>query len=129
MSPQPFHDDELAGMRECNEAHMMDACQLGSRATTQDEAGQPVESYTYGARTACGFSTKGSKVQSGSDREPVLTDASLRLAHGSDVEACDSVRLLARFGVDLPTPEDYDVVGEPIEGAAGIVLALNRTQP
>jgi hypothetical protein len=118
---------ELAAMQTAQEAHMFDACQVGTVGTTQDAVGELVPGApSYGAEQACGFhmvsGTWSAEYRTG-DGTIVKADAKLRLAHDAAITVTSVVKVTKRYGTAI-TPLVYEVVGVPAAGPTGTVVYL-----
>ena len=121
-----FTAAELAALVVAQEAHMMDACEVGTRSDdTQDEAGQTIPDYDYGDEIICGFQPTGGRVGRTADGMPIFSDVAFRLPLGTSVQACDRIKITQRFGEDT-TEVEYDVAAEPREGPSGLVVPCNK---
>ena len=124
-----FSASELDALRTTQTSYMPDLCEVGLRSTTQDALGQPNTTITYGAAIPCGLNQgsgigrMGSEVRTG-DLTIVDRDAVLRLPHDTIIAADSVVRVTHRFGELLLTPLVYEVIGQPAEGASGVVVQL-----
>src|SRR5690606_35182941 len=119
-----FSADELQGMRDTQETHMMDTCVLLTRTTdTLDEYNRPAVSYAESNPVPCGFDPTAAK-EVMDNAQVAVTDARLRLPLSADVTGLDRVRVTHRFGEALDTPVVFDVIGEPERGPSGLVLNL-----
>jgi head-tail adaptor len=116
---------ELAAMQDTQEEAMQDTCELLIRGSKgQDEYGQPVEEWIFGAETECGLEM----VRSSEYRnaEAAVFDARLRLPIDTDVSNIDRVYITHRFGVMLERPLAFDLVGNTRRGPSGLVVDLRE---
>lgn len=91
-------------------ATMRDRCVLRVRHTTQDAiTGMPLETWTDGVETVCGFVVKMRREGEGST-QVITTITVLRLPLTiADVDTLSRVRLTHRRGHVMALPETYDI--------------------
>lgn len=122
---------ELTRLRSDYEATLLDRCKVGTVSTTQDELGQPVESWSYGSEIACGLQMvggRGSELRT-ADGTVVVADAVLRLPFGTAVAAAGSIQVTKRCGVTLAVALTYGVLGRALDGVAGVLCYLQAVEP
>jgi head-tail adaptor len=124
-----FAAAELRGMQATQVESLMDTCLLqvwsGDEA---DDYGQRVETWTDSEPLACGFNPKGGREVSGPDKEPIVTDASVRLPIDTTVHRNDRISITHRFGAALAEAQVFEVAAEPRRGPSGLQLDLRRVE-
>lgn len=115
---------ELSRLRAQAQETMLDSCKLGT--ATQDTGGPyATETYSYSSEIACGFNAKGRReTQDGA--QTIITDAELRLPHGTNVINLKRVKITKRLGTALSPEEEYAVIGSPRAGVSGLLVNLQR---
>lgn len=123
----PLTAPDLAMMQVTQQAHMMDTCRLLTFGTGPvDEYGVTRPLYTEGGDLACGFYFGSGRRAEATGSQVPLSDAVLRLPLGTAIKQTDRVRLIARFGIALTIPENFEVVGQPMQGPSGLTVRINR---
>lgn len=121
---QPIGADELAGLQAGGESTMLDQCRIEyhDRTGPVDNHGKPTKVPVAPVTKRCGFRPGGGReVQNGSERS--VSDASIRLPVGTEIDNLDVIVLTQRFG--RPVPEQrYNVIGMPRYGPTAIILTL-----
>lgn len=118
-----FSVAELEGMQATQEAAMMDQCELLQYTdTAADDYGMPVVRWLVSGTPMCGLDTKASKEFR--QAEAPYFDARVRLAIDTDITHVDRIRITHRFGVELTTPIEYEVLGEAMRGPSALVVML-----
>lgn len=114
---------ELDRMQSTQVGAMQDTCVIRSYSASQDSWGNPSVSYTGGAALACGFQhISPDEVQESGDVPRV--DGRVRLPLGTELDERDRVRITHRYGVELSSPETYEVVGPARRGPSGLYVDL-----
>jgi hypothetical protein len=106
---------------------MQDTCVILSRSTAGDAYGWPVETWSDGTTTVCGFDPD--PKEEGMDESQVPRfDAMLRLplARESLITGSARVKITKRYGVTLSTQPVYEVVSGPDRGPSGLVVKLEK---
>ena len=114
-----FSTIELNGMRETQEAHMMDECIIYHVVSkSKDSRGQYVNTFDKGMTTICGVQLDPLPYEySGSFVEGDM-DAIMRLPLGTVIEPDDEVEITKRFGAEVPVKR-YQVVRYTNDGVSG----------
>jgi hypothetical protein len=120
-----FTAGELDGLQNTQEGAMMDKCIILEHATgVVDGYGNPTETWIpQAAETICGYNgTAHKKVWDGT--QVAITDATLRLPIGTSLTHLDQIQITERLGTALATPPMYSILGEPRQGASGLLVYL-----
>ena len=114
-----FSITELTGMRETQEAHMMDTCVIYRVAKREKNArGEAVKTLDKGYESICGLQMEPlAKEYSDSFIEADI-DAILRLPLGTEVTPGDEIEIIKRFGESI-TPRRYEVERYTNDGPSG----------
>lgn len=114
--------DDLAGMQQTQQDHMMDTCKILAYSETEDEStNRPIRRYTAGDPLACSFdATKQDEVQV--EGEVIITDARIRLPIDTELDSRDLIQMTHRFGTALADPvlETYEIIGNPTQRASAL---------
>ena len=126
MTMADFSTAELAAMQATQESAMMDTCVvLEYSAGTADEYGYPDPAWNAGLSYACGLDGGGRR-ELLDEAQVVEYDAVLRLPIDAEVEQVDRIRITHRFGVELDTSVDYEIVAEPRRGPSGLLVTIRK---
>lgn len=110
---------ELNGMREVQEAHMMDECIVYRVvARTKNARGETVKTFGKGVKSICGLQMEPTAKEYGSAFIEANIDAILRLPLGTEVTPDDEIEIVKRFGEDV-TPRRYEVQRYTNDGPSG----------
>lgn len=110
-------------MQAAAERTMLDTCQILEPAETPDVLGLPQRTYSVAATSACGLDQTASREVTG-ETGLTVTDGALRLPLSVAVSNRARIRVTHRYGEALPTPLEYEVLGEPMRGPSAQVLDL-----
>lgn len=123
-----FDANDLAMMRETQEAHMQDVCLIRVfSAGTANEFGEfDAPSYDESQAVKCGLDMRAGDERHGQDVTGVMYDATLRLPITVSVKETDQVKITMRFGESLDTPLTYKIVSPIQRGPSGIRLRLEK---
>jgi len=117
----------LADMRAAQADAFWDSCVLLYHSISQGETGQAVPSWpTASEAIACRLVPQGGREQRMKGNVFVTVDARLRLPLGTAIDMRDRIRITHRHGEALDTPQEYDIVGYPEEGASAITIGLHE---
>lgn len=114
-----FSTIELNGMRETQEAHMMDECviyHVVSRA--KNSRGQYVNVFDKGTTTICGVQLEPESVYTSENVRLADVDMILRLPLGTVINPDDEVEITKRFGSAVPVKR-YEVQRYTNDGPSG----------
>ena len=114
-----FSTIELTGMREVQEAHMMDTCVI-YRVTqrTKNSRGESVKTFDTGTESICGLQMEPLGKDYGDSFIEANIDAILRLPLGTEVTPDDEIEITKRFGESI-TPRRYEVERYTNDGPSG----------
>lgn len=115
---RPLQTDELSGLQAAQESAMMDTCIIQAYSSADDDYGEPIASYTDGEAISCGLNNRGGREVQDSDMTTLITDATIRLPIGTEIEPQDRVKITHRFGVAAVST--YEVVGPVRRGPSGL---------
>lgn len=114
-----FSITELNGMREVQEAHMMDECIVYRVvARTKNTRGETVKTFGKGVRSICGLQMEPLSKEYGSAFIEANIDAILRLPLGTEVTPDDEIEIVKRFGEPVQ-PRRYEVQRYTNDGPSG----------
>ena len=114
-----FSITELNGMREVQEAHMMDTCVI-YRVTsrTKNARGEQIKTFDIGTESICGLQMEPTAKEYGSAFIEANIDAILRLPLGTEVKPDDEIEIVKRFGERIQ-PRRYEVERYTNDGPSG----------
>ena len=114
-----FSTIELIGMRDVQEAHMMDTCVI-YRVTsrTKNARGETIKTFDKGTTSICGLQMEPIGKDYGSSFIEANIDAVLRLPLGTEVTPDDEIEITKRFGEEI-TPRRYEVERYTNDGPSG----------
>ena len=114
-----FSTTELNGMRETQEAHMMDTCVIYRvTAKTKNARGEANKTLDAGTETICGVQMSPLPKEYGASFIEANIDVILRLPLGTVVEPGDEIEITKRFG-EAVTPQRYEVERYTNDGPSG----------
>ncbi len=114
-----FSTIELNGMREVQEAHMMDTCVIYRvTARTKNTRGEPIKTFDKGTESICGVQMEPLPREYGDGIVESDIDAILRLPLGTEVEPGDEIEITKRFG-EAVTARRYEVDSFKNDGPSG----------
>ena len=114
-----FSTIELNGMREVQEAHMMDTCVIYRvTARTKNSRGEMIKTFDKGAESICGLQMEPLGMEYASSWAEANIDAILRLLLGTEVTPGDEIEITKRFGQSI-TPRRYEVDRYTNDGPSG----------
>ena len=114
-----FSTIELNGMRDVQEAHMMDECIIYHVVgKTKTPRGQYVNAFDSGEESICGVQMEPLAVYNGESYRQTDIDAVLRLPLGTEVKPDDEIEITKRFGEDV-TVRRYQVQRYTNDGPSG----------
>lgn len=122
-----FSADELAEMREAQDAHMLDECVIisftaGAR-NEFNEDDNPIE--TESAPWICGLDMRPGSRRFGAEMTVIQYDATLRLPLEAEVKETDKIRIVSRFGAQHEFPI-FEVMSPIQRGPSGMRLILRK---
>jgi hypothetical protein len=122
---QAFSRGELIGMRDVQEAHMMDLCLIAEPTISTDADNVPEESFSWPSAVVsqCGFNASPSKELL--DQVP-SSEAVVRLPIDTEISNGARVRITKRFGETQAAPITYGVIGMPKLGPSGLMVWLTK---
>ena len=114
-----FSTIELNGMRDVQEAHMMDTCVI-YRVTsrTKNTRGETIKTFDKGTVSICGLQMEPTAKEYGGSFIEANIDAILRLPLGTEVEPDDEIEIVKRSGEDVPHRR-YEVERYTNDGPSG----------
>ena len=114
-----FSTTELNGMREVQEAHMMDCCIVYHViGKTKNARGETVKTFDNGIQTICGLEMFPDPREYNGSWVEANIDAVLRLPLGTLCSVGDEVEIIMRYGEEVPTKR-YEVDRFLNEGVSG----------
>ena len=126
MTMSAFSTDELEAMQATQESAMMDTCiVLEYSAGAADEYGFPDPAWNGGSSYDCGLDG-GERRELLDETQVIEYDAVLRLPIDAEISQVDRIRITHRFGVELDTAVDYEIVSEPRRGPSGLLVELRK---
>ena len=94
-----FSTTELNGMRETQNAHMMDVCVIYAVIKREKNSrGELVKTFDEGRKSVCGLQMDPAALAYASGYAEADIDAVLRLPHGTEVTVGDEIEITQRFG-------------------------------
>ena len=118
-----------------NELHMTDTAIILTRSDSNDEYGDPNPTYTPGTTISCGFGFSPFKfrareldIYGAEESSEILVRARVSLDYQDAMTTKDRLRLTHSFGVELTTPQDYDIQGFLELGPSAMVVNLKRVE-
>ena len=114
-----FSTIELNGMRETQEAHMMDECVIYHVVSkSKDRRGQYVNVFDKGTTSICGVQLEPLSAYGGEGMKLADVDMILRLPLGTVIQPDDEVEITKRFGAEVPVKR-YEVHRYTNDGPSG----------
>ena len=114
-----FSTIELNGMREVQEAHMMDECIIYRVAErTKNTRGETIKTFCVGVKSICGLQMEPTAKEYGASFIEANIDAILRLPLGTEVKPDDEIEIIKRFGQGVPHRR-YEVERYTNDGPSG----------
>lgn len=114
-----FSITELNGMREVQEAHMMDTCVIYRVvARTKNTRGETIKTFGKGVETICGLQMEPLGKEYGDSFIEANIDAVLRLPLGTVVTPDDEIEITKRFGENV-SHRRYEVERYTNDGPSG----------
>lgn len=114
-----FSITELTGMREVQEAHMMDECIVYRViARTKNTRGETIKTFGKGVESICGLQMEPLGKEYGDSFIEANIDAVLRLPLGTVVAPDDEIEIVKRFGENVPHRR-YEVERYTNDGPSG----------
>jgi len=114
-----FSTIELNGMRDVQEAHMMDTCVIYRvTARTKNTRGETIKTFDKGTESICGLQMEPTAKEYGGSFIEANIDAILRLPLGTVVTPDDEIEITKRFG-ETVTPWRYEVERYTNDGPSG----------
>ena len=114
-----FSTIELTGMREVQEAHMMDTCVIYRVvARTKNTRGETIKTFGKGVESICGLQMEPLGKEYGDSFIEANIDAVLRLPLGTVVTPDDEIEITKRFGENVPHRR-YEVERYTNDGPSG----------
>lgn len=119
MGSLMFSKAELDGMREVQEAHMMDTCVIYHvKGKAKNTRGVYKKDFDKGTTSICGVQMDPVEVRNGETMRLADVDVILRLPLGTVVKPDDEIEITKRFG-GLVTPIRYEVTRYLNDGPSG----------
>ena len=119
-----FSTTELNGMREVQEAHMMDACVIYHvTSRTKNARGEAIKTFAEGVTSICGVQMEPLDRTFGDGFAETDIDVILRLPLGTVAEPGDEIEITKRFGDDVE-PRRYEVESYTNDGPSGCRVSL-----
>lgn len=110
---------ELNGMRDTQEAHMMDTCVIYRVEKREKNArGEMIKTLGTGKRSVCGLQMEPLAKEYSDSFIEANIDAILRLPLGTEVTPGDEIEIVKRFGQSIP-PRRYEVDRYTNDGPSG----------
>ena len=114
-----FSITELNGMRDVQEAHMMDTCVIYRvAARMKNSRGEQVKDFDKGTESICGLQMEPLGKEYGESFVEANIDAILRLPLGTEVTPGDEIEITKRFGKTV-TGRRYEVDRYTSDGPSG----------
>ena len=114
-----FSTIELNGMRETQEAHMMDTCVIYRVEKREKNArGEAIKTLSKGTESICGLQMEPLAKEYSDSFIEANIDAILRLPLGTEVTPGDEIEITKRFGQSI-TPRRYEVDRYTNNGPSG----------
>ena len=114
-----FSITELNGMRETQEAHMMDTCVIYRVVKREKNArGEAVKTLGEGKESVCGLQMEPLAKEYSDSFIEANIDAIIRLPLGTEVTPGDEIEVTKRFGQSI-TPRRYEVERYTNDGPSG----------
>ena len=114
-----FSTIELNGMRDVQEAHMMDTCVIYRvTARTKNTRGEQIKTFDKGTESICGLQMDPLGKEYGESFVEANIDAILRLPLGTEVTPGDEIEIVKRFG-EIVTGRRYEVDRYTNDGPSG----------
>lgn len=115
-------DASLTRIRALVERTMGDSCQRLQRVQQgTDGHGRPVFVWQpVGDELVCGIKAHTSRDAEGT----VISDYTIRLPYGTELDASDMLRIVARHNTPLDTPVDGDIIGAIGLGLTAVTVQL-----
>ena len=114
-----FSTIELNGMRETQEAHMMDTCVIYRvLSRTKNKRGETVKTLDNGTESICGLQMIPLTKEYSESFAEANIDAVLRLPLSEKVTPGDEIEITARFGESIE-PRRYEVERYTNDGPSG----------
>lgn len=127
MTDQIFTSDQLEGMRETQESHMMDTCVIQRYSRTISSFGEPVETYTDQSAIHCGLEQQAGNEAHQTNMNMVVYDAVVRLPIDVILDPKDHLKITKRFD-ETVTALIYEVAAPIQRGASGVRVRLKLVQ-
>jgi hypothetical protein len=114
-----FSTIELNGMRDVQQAHMMDNCVI-YRVTSRTKNTRGIYDLTFdgGTESICGVQMDPLSMYDGSSMRTADVDVILRLPLGTEVTPQDEIEITHRFGERI-RPKRYEVMRYTNDGPSG----------
>lgn len=114
-----FSITELNGMRETQNAHMMDECIIYRViGKAKNVRGETLKTLGTGKRSICGLQMEPLAKEYSDSFIEANIDAILRLPLGTEVTPGDEIEIVKRFGQSIP-PRRYEVDRYTNDGPSG----------
>ena len=114
-----FSTIELNGMRETQEAHMMDTCVIYRVEKREKNArGEAIKTLSKGTESICGLQMEPLAKEYSDSFIEANIDAILRLPLGTEVTPGDEIEITKQFGQSI-TPRRYEVDRYTNNGPSG----------
>lgn len=114
-----FSITELNGMRDTQEAHMMDTCVIYRVEKREKNArGEAIKTLSKGTESICGLQMEPLAKEYSDSFIEANIDAILRLPLGTEVTPGDEIEITKRFGQSI-TPRRYEVDRFTNDGPSG----------
>jgi len=118
-----FTTDELDRLQSTQESAMQDTCAIQTYSSMKDGYGNPKPVYQDAYESECGLEHLDPAEVQATGQVPII-DAKLRLPLDTELDERDRIKITHRFGVELATPQMFEIDGPPEWGPSGLVLSL-----
>lgn len=126
---------QLAQMQRHSVDRMMDTAVIMIRSEVKDSSGQMIASFSDGSTIKCGFGFSPFKFRSrelgtfgAEESSEILVRARVSLDYQNEITEDSRLRLTHRYGVQLATPQTYEVQGFNEIGPSAMVVNLKRVE-
>lgn len=121
-----FTPQDLEGMKQTQEDHMMDTCiHLSWETNSTDVFNLPKSAWTSENQIACGFLEKRVLERLGLTEVPD-SDGAFRLPRDMIIDQRDRLVLTHRYGSPLLEPVYFETLGSPVKGPSALLVTVRR---
>lgn len=118
-----FTPTELSRLQAAQESAMQDTCTIQVYSSMLDAYGNPKPVHRDAYESECGLEHLDPVEVQATGAVPII-DAKLRLPLDTELDVRDRIKITHRFGVELLTPQIFEIAGPPERGPSGLVLSL-----